>query len=96
MDFMVKNNWGKPDAMLTMSAIAMAVILLKILVNGLVITVGGAAVVTCGTIDGTVIGALLTPTLGAYVAHRYTEHKFPMDINGNGKIDPEEEIKKEG
>lgn len=86
---MLRNTDGKKDAVLTMAAVAMAVVLVKILLSGLSLTIKGT-IITFGTIDSALVGALLTPTLGAYVARRYTEKKFNVDLNNNGKIDPEE------
>jgi len=63
---MLKNSAGKADAMLTFSAGAVAVCIVKVGLAGVVafgFTFGPAP-------DATVIAALLTPTLGAYVARR--------------------------
>ena len=96
---LLKNTAGKPDAILTMSVAAMVIVLLKVLLGGFSVTLedtlvvdGVKTVISFGAIDGTVIGALLTPTLGAYVARRYTEQKFAVDMNNNGVIDPEEKV----
>ena len=59
------NSRGRPDALLTFSAGAVAVVLLKVLAHGVV-----ANGITFGSIDAGTIGALLTPTLGAYTAKR--------------------------
>lgn len=72
----IKNTQGKPDAVLTMTVAGFAVVLLKVLVGGIAFTVAGKDV-TLGTIDAGTIGAILTPTLGAYVARRYTDRKHP-------------------
>jgi hypothetical protein len=79
MRFMIKNTAGKHDAVLTMSVASLVVILFKVLVSGLSISVHGVTVMTFGTIDSGIIASILTPTLGAYVARRYTEKKFKSD-----------------
>lgn len=66
MRWMLKNAKGSPDAMLTVAVITLGVVLVKMLAAGLVVgsvTIGPAP-------DALSIGALLTPTLGAYVARR--------------------------
>lgn len=95
-DMQITNGDGKKDPVLTMTAITVVAVLIKFLLSGFVLAINATTTITFGTVDGTVIGALLTPLLGAVVAHRYTDRKFPVDLNGNGKIDPEEEVKKEG
>lgn len=65
MNWMMKNSRGKPDALLTFSAMSVVVVLLKILLNG-VIYKGW----TFGTIDATLVGAVLLPTVGAYTTKR--------------------------
>lgn len=62
------NSQGNPDAMLTLGVYSLAVILLKFL--GSEMTFGP---VTFGQLDGSVVAAILAPTLGAYVARRYTD-----------------------
>lgn len=54
------------DAMLTLSVYAFLGCLFKFLANG--ITVG---TVSLGTVDATLIGALLAPTLVAYTARKF-------------------------
>lgn len=93
MDLMVKNTDGKPDAILTMTVITLTIILLKFAVSGVTFAVDGSHSINFGAVDSGVIASLLGPTLGAYVARRYTEKKFAVDLNNNGKIDPEEEVK---
>jgi len=94
MDFWIKNTDGKKDAVLTMTLIGFLTVLVKVLFAGAVFDLG-VRTVSVGTIDASTVAAILTPTLGAYVARRYTEQKFAVDSNNNGKIDPEEEVKKE-
>lgn len=90
---MITNSDGKKDSILTMTAVTLVAVLVKFLLSGFVLTVNGATTVTFGTVDGGVVGALLTPLLTAVIAHKYTDKKFAEDKNGNGKIDPDEEVK---
>lgn len=64
----LKNTEGKPDAMLTVALVSLAVVLGKALLAG--VTIGP---VNLGVMDGGLAAALLTPTLGAYVARRWTD-----------------------
>jgi len=64
----MKNSAGKPDAMLTMSFIAFLVCAFRVLVSGLVVRQ-----FSFGITDPVLLGAILAPTLGAYVARRYTD-----------------------
>lgn len=88
---MLKNTDGKKDAVLTMSVITLAVILIRVLFAGVKLTISGV-VLDMGAIDSGLVAALLTPTLGAYVARRYTERKFAIDLNNNGIIDEDEKV----
>ena len=63
----MSNTSGKRDAVLTMTFATVIVVLLKVLFSG--VKVGNFAF---GTMDAGLVAALLTPTLGAYVARRYT------------------------
>jgi hypothetical protein len=72
----IDNTAGKPDAMLTMGLMGFVVVLLKVLLGGMTVALAGKSL-TLGTIDAGTIGAVLTPTLGAYVARRYTDRKHP-------------------
>lgn len=75
MRIWVKNSDGKPDAVLTFSLLAFLVVLVKFLIAGVVLDLNGVNY-SFGTIDASVIAALLTPTLGAYVGRRYTDAKY--------------------
>lgn len=66
MTWMLKNSIGRPDAMLTVAICSTAVVLIKVLVSGVVYGQFHA-----GVIDGGLVAATLTPTLGAYVARRW-------------------------
>ena len=62
---------GKQDTMLTVAVVSTIVILGKVLLNGV-----GIGDVSLGTIDSTLVAAVLTPTLGAYVLRK---QKSPPD-----------------
>ena len=68
MNIWIRNTDGKRDAVLTMTLMGFIVVLFKFLFAG--VTVMGFS---AGTIDASMIAAVLTPTLGAYVARRYTD-----------------------
>lgn len=88
-----KNGDGKEDAVLTMAWIGFLVIIFRILVSGLEFKVYGQ-MLKFSSIDAGIIAAVLTPTLGAYVAHQYNALKnnpyyirAKKDIDGDGKED---------
>jgi hypothetical protein len=62
---------------------SVVVVLTKVLLAGTVI-VHGAHSITFGPIDGSLVGAVLTPTLLSYVASR---HKSMRDHNVGGNDD---------
>lgn len=70
--FILKNTDGKPDAVFTMAVWAFLVVLVKVLFAGSSVTIG-EHVFGAGEIDGGVIAAILTPTLGAYVMRRHSD-----------------------
>jgi hypothetical protein len=77
MKFWIKNpGTGLDDTMLTLAVYSLGVILLKFL--GSEMSFGP---VTFGNLDGAVVAAILTPTLGAYCARRYTDTVTPKDKN---------------
>lgn len=78
MRFWLKNTVGREDAVLTMAMIGFVIIVMKVLVSGIQLSFGDK-VIAFGSVDASVIGALLTPTLGAYVARRYTDTKFKSE-----------------
>lgn len=78
MFWMLKNSSGKKDAVLTMAVVGFAFVLLKMLLVGVSLHLGERSV-NFGTIDGSTIAAILTPTLGAYVGRRYTDRKYGGD-----------------
>ncbi len=83
MKLWIKNTVGKPDAVLTLTLIGFIIVMLKLLIAGSSLTISGNTY-TAGTIDASVIAAVLTPTLGAYVARRYTDKKYDA---GEGEED---------
>jgi hypothetical protein len=87
---MLKNSSGKKDAVLTMAVVGFAFCLLKVLLAGVTIAIAGRTF-DCGTIDGTSIAAILTPTLGAYVGRRYTDRKYGGDpVPGVEPVKPDD------
>lgn len=84
----IENSDGKKDTMLSFAVVAFIVILFKVLFGGSEWTIG-KEVWKILPIDAATIGALLTPTLGAYVMRRYTDRKF-IDTNNNGVNDEDE------
>ncbi len=74
MRWMLLNSRGKPDAMLSIAVVSVAVVLVKFLFGGAVISWSGNSI-TLGQLDAASIAAMLTPTLGAYVARRHTDSK---------------------
>lgn len=76
MRLWIKNTSGKPDAVLTLTLIGFVIVMLKVLLNGASLSFNGAAY-SLGTIDAAMIAAVLSPTLGAYVARRYTDKRHP-------------------
>lgn len=63
---------GKKDTMLSLSVYAFFVCLFKFLMNGVSFTIFDY-IIDFGTVDATLIAALLTPTLVAYSARKYTD-----------------------
>lgn len=63
--FLLKNSQGRPDFLMTAATLTLAAVLVKVILNGAVV-VG----IACGTIDPSLVGALLVPTLTAYTAKR--------------------------
>jgi hypothetical protein len=86
--FWFENADGQPDTMLSFAIMAFGLVFVKVLFAGVVFHIGGETY-TLAPIDAATIGALLTPTLTAYVVRRYTTAKF-TDANNNGVDDNEE------
>jgi hypothetical protein len=58
-----------PDAMLTLATYSTLTVLAKLLLNGVSMKLGSSSW-TFGVVDAGLIGAVLTPTLGAYVIRK--------------------------
>lgn len=92
MRWMLKNSAGKKDAMLTFAVIAFVVVIMKFIVSGFAISIAGHDI-NFGDAEAGAIAALLTPTLGAYVARRHSETKYghgPDGVLGTPDDEPEE------
>ncbi len=87
---MVTNSAGKRDATLTFALGAFLIAGAKVLASGVVFYVAGKEL-KLGTADAATIAALLTPTLGAYVARRHTESMYGPDGIAGTADDPKEE-----
>ena len=68
----IKNTQGKPDSMLTLGIVSLSVVLLKFFLSDM-----SYGPMVFGQLDGAVVAAILTPTLGAYIARRYTDANCP-------------------
>jgi hypothetical protein len=88
--FWMKNTNGKQDTTLTFAVVSLTIVLIKVLFGGVPFEIAGDTYMLL-PIDAGTIGALLTPTLTAYVARRYTDKKF-VDRNNDG-IDDREEVR---
>lgn len=88
MSMWMRNTAGKDDAMFTFSFIAFVVVVAKFLLANVSITVATHSY-NFGSVDAASIAALLTPTLGAYVARRHSETKYggndPDPDDGNAR-----------
>ena len=82
MNFWIRNTRGKPDSMLTISMLGFAVVLFKFILSGVNVTLFGYNV-NFGTVDAATVAAILTPTLGSYVARRYTDNRYVTTENPN-------------
>lgn len=94
MRIWLNNPDGKPDAVLTFSAVAFATVIFKLLFAGLALPASWKIGWTVQPIDATTIGAILLPTLGAYVSNKYVNlnyHpdylKMKADIDGDGQAE---------
>ena len=88
----MKNTDGKPDAVLTFASFAMLVVLLKLLFAGAELNWPPHFSFKILSIDAASIGAILLPTLGAYVSNKYVNFNYhpdyiamKKDIDGDGK-----------
>ncbi len=65
-----KNGDGRPDPVLTMAWIGFVAVILRTIVGGFSTVLWGHSI-SISPLDGGVIMAILTPTLGAYVGNHY-------------------------
>ena len=72
MNLWIKHpNSQKYSATLTFSVYALVICLFKFLMNGVVIEVIEKRTINFGTVDATLIAAVLTPTLISYVSKKF-------------------------
>lgn len=82
------NTDGKPDAVLTMAFVGFMIVAVRVLLSGLSVELATGKY-TLGSPDASVIGALLGPTLGAYVGRRWTDKKYSSQTVDDSIIDDE-------
>ena len=86
---------GKKSLTATLSIVAFVVVMLKLLLSGAGIQIGGFTY-SFGEIDAMEIAAVLGPILGTYAARRYTDKKYEYESYQNGfGVDEEEEYSRE-
>jgi len=92
----LKDRDGKQDPILTFATLAVSTVLFKLIFQGATLNWPPHFSFTIAGIDATTIGAILLPTLGAYVSNKYVAYNFhpdyirlKKDIDGDGD---EEEI----
>lgn len=85
----IKNSEGKPDAMLTLTVIVLAVVLIKVIFGGMSVHIYSWTM-NVDPISPELAGVLLGPNIGAYVARRYTDRKFPKDDQKRDDLSPED------
>lgn len=88
---MFSNSDGKKDAMLTFAVASFFIVCLKVLFGGMSVTIHDHPF-SIGTIDASVIAAMLTPTLGAYVARRHTDSKISPSPEAEEEAKPSEKV----
>jgi hypothetical protein len=71
----MKNTDGERDAVLTMAFVGFVIVMVKVLLAGASVTIASTTI-SAGNVDPLTVATVLTPTLGAYVARRYTDAKF--------------------
>lgn len=89
MGLWIKNTRGKKDAMLTFATLGFALVVTKILFGGNEFHLWTQKLVI-NPIDASTIAAILTPTLGAYVARQH------LPVQAEKPADPPADVKKEG
>lgn len=81
---------GKKSLTATLSIIAFAIVMVKVLLNNSAIQVGGLAY-SFGSIGSTEIAAVLSPILGTYAFRRYTDKRYGYE-DGASVTTTEEEV----
>lgn len=71
----LQDSNGKKSLTATLSIVAFAIVMLKLLANNSAIQVGSFAY-AFGSIDATTVAAVLGPILGTYAFRRYTDSRF--------------------
>ena len=66
----IKDSSGRPSLTATMAIVSFSVVMLKVLLSGASLSLGGSSY-SFGTIDGMTIGAIFTPILGSYTVRRW-------------------------
>lgn len=88
----IKNTEGKRDSALTFSAIAFAVVLLKVLLGGTELNLLGWSL-NLQPIGADVVAALLGCTMGTYAVRRYTDRKY---LAGDPRAESEKNLGESG
>lgn len=90
----IKNTNGRPDAVLTFALVSMVIVFFKLMFAGVEFSFDGFKWIV-QTIDAATIGAILVPTLGAYVSNKYVNLQYNPEYDSMyKKIEPPVEDKK--
>lgn len=85
----IKNSSGNRDAMLTLTVITFAVVLLKVIFGGTTINIGEWAI-SIDPISPELAGALLGPNIAGYVFRRHTDKKYPEEETAAVEEEPKD------
>ena len=91
----IKNEKGVKSATLTFATLAVVVVLFKFVLSGLTVSVTDKLSTDFGTLDAALVGAILAPTLSAYVMRRHTDKKF-LSSTSLANVSPVGELLNEG
>ncbi len=84
---LLNDSSGNPSLTHTMSIVSFVIVMFKVFFGGVSISIGSSAY-SFGSIDSFSIAAILTPTLGAYVARRFgDQNSDPVSDAGGGAHD---------
>lgn len=72
----IKDTDGNPSWTATFSLWMVLAVVIRFLLSGIGITIG-TTTLTAGVLDGGLVAAVLTPTLGAYLGRRWTDRRYP-------------------